>query len=757
MKVLAQRPDANSEDDATTADLIERAVALGDFKGVVVAEHEHMGGKLQGGRMRRQVSECRQRIPVTSSSYRCDVVGDRNVFAAGDVVNAEAVGQCGDLADFLNTRGSFPLCMRTGKHREDWCDESEVLHGHESTVEQKSGRASGMVGASPRPRPSEHINTRVSNEINAADAVFTETCTGVVHNRNRSTEARYGETLMAEFLDLETAIARYVQRGDSVHVVVGHTRWTAGARELVRQWWERDPQFELVMLSLSSLGALFFRGGLVRKVITGYSGDTFPNFTPNPWFQRGYASGAVDVEHWSFLAFSQRLEAGAKGMPAIATRSISDSSMDSNDAFAVVDTPFGRVGMLAPLVPDVALLHAPVADRHGNVALHPPMLEGVWGALAARRGAVVTVERVVDDLRPWSHLVKIPAHCVAAVVEAPMGAHPGGLYVGDLPVDGYGEDYDFWVEARAATRGDDFDAWVRHWVLDVRTQREWLDRLGEVRTARLRSRAAADSWQLDRDEFAVDIETPPNAWECAAVMAAEHLAQRAVALGAHAVLAGAGVANLAAWLGVRSAREMGAKTVLTAEIGLWDYEPVPGDPFVLNHRNFPGTTMLSDATMVLGGLVGGRTTTTIGCLGGAQIDRFGNINSTSLLESGGPFLVGSGGGNDVASTAAECVVVALLSVQRTPSDCAYITSPGHNVRALVTDLATFEKVDDSHELVLTAVPSGDGSLQDRIDIAVSATGWPVRVAAVVRELAPIDVASVHALREWDPRSWFLRG
>ena len=38
------------------------------------------------------------------------------------------------------------------------------------------------------------------------------------------------------------------------------------------------------------------------------------------------------------------------------------------------------------------------------------------------------------------------------VCETPMGAHPGGLYVGDLPVDGYGEDYDFWVEARAASR-----------------------------------------------------------------------------------------------------------------------------------------------------------------------------------------------------------------------------------------------------------------------------------------------------------------
>ena len=67
--------------------------------------------------------------------------------------------------------------------------------------------------------------------------------------------------------------------------------------------------------------------------------------------------------------------------------------------------------------------------------------------------------------------------------------------------------------------------------------------------------------------------------------------------------------------------------------------------------------------MVLGTLVGGAGTTTIGCLGGAQIDRFGNVNSTRIEPR--PFLVGSGGGNDVASTAAENVVVATLTPQRT--------------------------------------------------------------------------------------------
>src|SRR5215831_14895549 len=97
---------------------------------------------------------------------------------------------------------------------------------------------------------------------------------------------------------------------------------TAGACEVVWAGWGRDPGFTLVMLSLSSRGALFFRGGLVRKVVTGYSGDTFPNFTPNPNFARAYQDGVVEVEHWSFLAFAQRLEAAARGLPAVTTRSI---------------------------------------------------------------------------------------------------------------------------------------------------------------------------------------------------------------------------------------------------------------------------------------------------------------------------------------------------------------------------------------------------------------------------------------------------
>ena len=68
------------------------------------------------------------------------------------------------------------------------------------------------------------------------------------------------------------------------------------------------------MLSLSSLGALFFRGGLVDKVVTAYSGDSFPTYTPNPIFQKAYKDGEVEVEHWSILTYLQRLEAAARGL-----------------------------------------------------------------------------------------------------------------------------------------------------------------------------------------------------------------------------------------------------------------------------------------------------------------------------------------------------------------------------------------------------------------------------------------------------------
>ena len=228
-------------------------------------------------------------------------------------------------------------------------------------------------------------------------------------------------------VSLSEAVERHVLPGDAVHVMLGHSRWTAAARETARQFWGTDAGFTLIMTSLGALGALFFRGGMLRKVVTAYSGNSFPSYGPNPIFRHAYESGEVALEHWSILTLSQRLEAAARGLPAMVTGSVHGSDLASNPGFASVDSAFGPVGLLAPLVPDVALLHGALSDARGNLVVSEPMLEGTWGAWAARRGVVATVERIVDDVSELGHRVRIPAHRVLAVVEAPFGAHPGWL------------------------------------------------------------------------------------------------------------------------------------------------------------------------------------------------------------------------------------------------------------------------------------------------------------------------------------------
>lgn len=161
-----------------------------------------------------------------------------------------------------------------------------------------------------------------------------------------------------DFCRLEEAISRYVRPGDAVHVMMGHSRWTALARELARQHWGKRSGFTLIMASLSSLGTVLFRAGCLKKVVTVYSGDSFPVFTPNPVFQEAYESGTVEVENWSFLSYIQRLRAAATGVPAVVTGSVRGSSMAGNEAYTEADTSFGRVSLVAPLVPDVVLVHA---------------------------------------------------------------------------------------------------------------------------------------------------------------------------------------------------------------------------------------------------------------------------------------------------------------------------------------------------------------------------------------------------------------
>ncbi|MGD9794481.1 MAG: CoA-transferase [Acidimicrobiia bacterium] len=555
---------------------------------------------------------------------------------------------------------------------------------------------------------------------------------------------------MVEHLSLSDAVERHVRPGDAISIYYGHTRWTAAGREVVRQFWGRDPGFELQWFSMGTLGAMFFSGGLVRKVVTAYSGDGFPTAGPSPIYTKAYRSGQVEVEHWSGLAMVQRYEAAARGLPAIVTGSIAGSTMENNPAFHRVETEFGAVGLLQPLVPDVVLMHAPVADRAGNIALAGPHLESMWAAWAARRGAIVTVDKIVDDLSPYGSMVHLPGYRVLSVSEVPFGAHPGGSFARGLPAPSYGEDIPFWIEARNAVRGD-WDGWVREWCLDVPDQDAYLAKIGQQKLDWLSARSNPESWRDDEAAHPVDEVSPVSSAEAAATIAGHELERRIHAIDCDAVLAGAGLSNLSAWIGAGAARDKGHHVRLAAEVGMYGYIPTPADPYVFNHRVFPKAEMLADMSTVLGLIVSGPGTRSIGMLAGAQVDRFGHVNSTDI--PGTSFIVGAGGGTDVACGADECIVVMPARPERTPRDVSYITSPGHTVQSVCTDLGILRKRDG--EMHISAVPEGPGTIDERVRTFRSKLGWEAQIDRQVTEISAPSIADAVALRRFDPQRLYL--
>lgn len=141
----------------------------------------------------------------------------------------------------------------------------------------------------------------------------------------------------------------------------------------------------------------------------------------------------------------------------------------------------------------------------------------------------------------------------------------------------------------------------------------------------------------------------------------------------------------------------------------------------------------------------------VGFLGGAQIDRRGNLNSTVI----GPYehpevrLAGSGGAADIASFARRTIVLMPHDLRRFPGEVDFVTAPGHPAgrrrpngpEAVVTDLGCFD-YDEDGEMRLVAVHPGV-----RVADVQAHTGWPLRLADNIEEIAPPTVEELRVLGE----------
>jgi hypothetical protein len=328
-----------------------------------------------------------------------------------------------------------------------------------------------------------------------------------------------------------------------------------------------------------------------------------------------------------------------------------------------------------------------------------------------------------------------------------------GMNVPEL--EGYAEDLDFILELRRAFRQrDTAERWIRDWMLDVPDQAAYVARLGYRRVMEIKGRAHADAWvselEMLADRLGPDDRVTPA--ERMVVASARLLADRVRARGYRTFLAGVGNSNLAAWLAAYDLKAAGVDVEVMAETGMVGYLPRPAEPFVFSFRNFPSSKMLTDIVHVMGIFMGGGENRCLGSLAAGQIDKHGNINSTML--PGALYLTGSGGANDIASSAREVVVTLAQSRARFVDKVPYVTAPGRRVSAVVSDLGVYEKSEPHGTLVLTAVHAGRPEAE-AVQAAREGCGWDLAVAPALRRIDPPTPEELRLVRVFDPRRYFL--
>jgi glutaconate CoA-transferase subunit B len=180
--------------------------------------------------------------------------------------------------------------------------------------------------------------------------------------------------------------------------------------------------------------------------------------------------------------------------------------------------------------------------------------------------------------------------------------------------------------------------------------------------------------------------------------------------------------------------------------------------------NIFGATQCLDMLGVMSLLQAGRVH--LGFLGAAEVDRFGNLNSTEVRGPKGlTRLPGSGGACDIASLAQRFVVLLEHSKERLPERVSHVTSPGNGdgsgwrqrvglprggPAAVITTKAVLRFGDDGEACLSSAHPGVE------VEEVISSTGWKLRMAGEVSLTPEPSVEELKAIREYDKDGFWTK-
>lgn len=143
----------------------------------------------------------------------------------------------------------------------------------------------------------------------------------------------------------------------------------------------------------------------------------------------------------------------------------------------------------------------------------------------------------------------------------------------------------------------------------------------------------------------------------------------------------------------------------------------------------------------------------VGFLGGAQVDKMGNINTTVVGPYGAPKvrLPGSGGACEIALHAQRVLIVTKLDKRAFPEKVDFVTSSGKRVKKVITNMGILEP-GASGELEATALYPGVTMDQVQANI-----GWKLKVKDPLAKVEPPSTREILLLREkLDPQKLHIK-
>jgi len=201
------------------------------------------------------------------------------------------------------------------------------------------------------------------------------------------------------------------------------------------------------------------------------------------------------------------------------------------------------------------------------------------------------------------------------------------------------------------------------------------------------------------------------------------------------------------------------------ELGLVRDDPAPAPILTMGDLpNLCNATWLSDTSDMMGLLQKGCVDASF--IGGAQVDRFGNLNTSYVGDCKKPVtrLPGSGGACDLACLANRHIIIMSHQKHRFVEKVDFITSPGFGTGAgwrekeglvrggpetVITDKAVLKFDKTTKEMVLASIHPGVS-----IDDVMTSTGWDLKTGSSVLETPAPTEKELEALHRFDPaRFW----